>query len=953
MPSYGPRSELTSGSGSRVPLGSAALAVLVGLAFGVGILAQPAERERTLTAELAPSIDPSSLRSAQLRLDGQNRRVLAVEPAGSSPVVLWLDLPLSTSTTVEQWTAILAERASELVGLGPVTVVLGGLEPEMFEGPTRDAASLREALEEIAADSTVWRELGELEEIREELEAAAGEGDRGAVLDLLRSERRLVRQQWDTLLDARARLGLDTAGGAGVLLLVQDAIHVPPLDVIEDEALRAEVEARAPEAFDLALRELGRTLSAEGWAVFPLLPPGGDEGSDSPFGARPIAEPSGGIEIGSAETLDRTMVDLGRRVRVTYVVSETLLEAKPVDLTLAAADGVPIAPLRWRRWATSATPDAALRARARSALAAGDAIGDFEVVAALSDGERTIEASIDLEPASPSEGSGRQLRATLLFDTLDLGTPTVQAVGTAQTTRQNNRLRLVTSIDPPEEMDRALLLIDDLTTDEWGVAEIEIGEPPPDREPGEIDLALRFPTSDDRVGASEAARVGEDPSLIEIVPPRGSNFSGEVRITVLNTSEAVRSVRFFLDGTEVDSDQRPPYQTRVDLGEEVVPHEVRAVAYSVSGLELDQDTLVLNGTPRQRGVRITSGTRDGTILLRADLDEDDDRAALDRVEIYRNQERLATFTRPPYEVSLAGTVIRPGDFARAVAILDDGTELEDVLFLGGSSDRVEVNLVQVFAVVTDREGDPVLGLGPEDFRLRRDKQDQPIESFAVADEVPLQLGLTIDTSGSMSYIMADTRIAAVQFLADVVTPIDQAFIVDFDDRPRLMQGLTGDISELVRALGAIEADGFTALYDSLLFSLQQFGDSRGRRSIVLLSDGDDFQSRFGWRRTYLTVRDAAVPVYILALAGLDPERPGFRKADLETLAEDTSGRVFYIESLQDVTEAYRQITAELRSQYVLGFTTEGALPAEELRKIELEVLDRKYEVRSVVGQAGQ
>ncbi|HVR28212.1 MAG TPA: VWA domain-containing protein, partial [Thermoanaerobaculia bacterium] len=134
----------------------------------------------------------------------------------------------------------------------------------------------------------------------------------------------------------------------------------------------------------------------------------------------------------------------------------------------------------------------------------------------------------------------------------------------------------------------------------------------------------------------------------------------------------------------------------------------------------------------------------------------------------------------------------------------------------------------------------------------------------------------------------------------------------------------------------------------ILFSLLHFEEGEDRRAVVLLTDGDDYQSRFSARQASLQARAAGVPIYMLSLAGLDWMRPAMRKTDLETIAKQTGGHVFYVSAREELAAAYARIGDELRSQYVLAFATERALTEAELAKIDVRVSRPDTTVRAVV-----
>ena len=215
--------------------------------------------------------------------------------------------------------------------------------------------------------------------------------------------------------------------------------------------------------------------------------------------------------------------------------------------------------------------------------------------------------------------------------------------------------------------------------------------------------------------------------------------------------------------------------------------------------------------------------------------------------------------------------------------------------------------------------------------------------------MPLLLGLLIDTSESMWVLMPDTKKAASKFLADTLKDDDQAFLVDFSTKPHLAQAATGDLLQLLRSFSTLEASGATALYDSIVFSLSQLQDAPGRRALVLLTDGQDYGSRFGPRRCIEYARELGVPVYIVSLAGLYADRRLPRVNDLEGIIGGSGGRIYYITQPEQLDQAYAQINAELRSQYVLAFGTDHPLTPDELKSIEVEVHRPGAVARIVVG----
>lgn len=448
--------------------------------------------------------------------------------------------------------------------------------------------------------------------------------------------------------------------------------------------------------------------------------------------------------------------------------------------------------------------------------------------------------------------------------------------------------------------------------------------------------------------------------LLVILPPRERPAVGKVEIQTLVTTDAVSKVAFYLDGTQVGTDDREPFKATLDLGPEAKTHTIRAVALGEDGHELGSHQITVNRRVARFDVRITGletapastpgGPGSVNVAARVTVPPG---GSVARVEFYRNQQLLTTLTSPPWRATLplASATPAPDDYVRVVGYLADGSSLEDVQLLsqGVAAERVEVNLVQLFVVVTNEDGEPVQGLKRGDFKIRFHGQEQPIERFQVADDVPLTLGLLIDTSGSMDVLLTDAERAAARFLINTLIPKDRAFLVSFANRPHLLQPATGDLNRLLQRFAVLRAGGATALYDSIVFSTVQLWDQPGRRAVVLLTDGYDEGSHMPIRRVIQYSRLVGAPVYIVSLAGLYNERGSVRRTDLEAITDHTGGRVYYINDISKLAGAYDQINRELRSQYVLAFPTDHPLTEGELDEIAVKVDRKGVDVRTAVG----
>ena len=586
--------------------------------------------------------------------------------------------------------------------------------------------------------------------------------------------------------------------------------------------------------------------------------------------------------------------------------------------------------------------DTDLAAKALALLDSDSAAsGSLELSAVVSLGDGPASRA-DLVPASlelllPADtGSGGRFDLAIVLASFETEPQVLGLTERLPLPPAGEPRRLRVLFEVPEEIDR--IVVAAALDGRWGAVDADLSEPEVGDEPGPalVEWDLR---------ASRAP--AKPPPVLRLLPPRDEPVTGPTRIRVLISASTVASIRFELDGEPLSEDDSAPFAVLVDFGADAVPHELRAVAYDLAGRELGEDRLTVNRRAPGNRLRIGDLTvADGMVSVTARL-ELAGAAPAAGMEFYLNEQRLARLTAPPWRADLPRPNPQPSDFVRVVALFADGSEIEDARLVEAAAERVEVNLVQVFAVVTDRDGAPQRDLERDDFELRLAGRRQSIDRFAPAEEVPLVLGLVIDTSGSMWTLMPDTRQAGSRFLVETLRAGDRAFLVDFDTRPRLAAELTDDLGSLLRQFAGLTAEGFTALYDAVIFSMLQFEHEAGRKALVVLTDGDDYKSRFGAKRCIEYGRELGVPVYIIALGGMFGERRDIKRLDLDSLAGSTGGRVFYINGSDELSAAYDRIQQELRSQYVLAFTSPRPLSPDELGKIKVGVRRRGLRVRAV------
>jgi Ca-activated chloride channel homolog len=439
------------------------------------------------------------------------------------------------------------------------------------------------------------------------------------------------------------------------------------------------------------------------------------------------------------------------------------------------------------------------------------------------------------------------------------------------------------------------------------------------------------------------------PPELQIVPPRRGMLTGPVTFSARAT-EGVRKAAFYLDGHLLVTRNRPPFEVQIDLGSFPRPHTVRVSGLDTSGQEVASDELPVNAGAERLTVRLTEPRRGEAcprnVHARAEVHLPAGRV-LDRLELYLEDERVATLYQPPYSLPLA--LSRPGQTAtlRAVAYLPDGTRAEDLVLVNGPAQgaEVEVRLVDLYATVVDAAGRPVPDLTRELFQVREDGVVQAVRRFERVKDLPLRAAVLLDRSTSMTARMPEVRAAADTFFHQVLTPADRATLLTFDLTPRVAVPWTGDAAALLRGLDGLSNEGQTALWDSVVYALQTLGGETGQRALLLLSDGEDNASRLRFEQALETARWAGVAIYAV---GLELPR-GPARDHLVRLAAETGGRAFFLGRGDSLAVTYGEIERELRSRYLIAYESTHVSPGGDFRKVDLALARPGLTARTIRG----
>jgi VWFA-related protein len=275
---------------------------------------------------------------------------------------------------------------------------------------------------------------------------------------------------------------------------------------------------------------------------------------------------------------------------------------------------------------------------------------------------------------------------------------------------------------------------------------------------------------------------------------------------------------------------------------------------------------------------------------------------------------------------------------RAVAVLADGSRLVDSVRTeaAGFAPGVAVDVVQVAATVTDGDGRLVKGLGRSDFRVFEDGRPQELTHF-IGSEAERELVVAVDMSGSMTAAMPTCREAVKQFLA-TVRPVDHATLVAFNDSVFTVARREATPEARLRAVERLRAWGSTAFHDAVLRGLELLDSHRGRRALILFSDGEDMVSHATAADVQARVEVSATPVYVIA------QGKGMREQNLkqvlDRIAGVSGGRAFYTDRIEQLEGVFAEIGEEIASQYLLAYAPGELARDGSWRTIRVEVAGR-------------
>jgi Ca-activated chloride channel homolog len=253
--------------------------------------------------------------------------------------------------------------------------------------------------------------------------------------------------------------------------------------------------------------------------------------------------------------------------------------------------------------------------------------------------------------------------------------------------------------------------------------------------------------------------------------------------------------------------------------------------------------------------------------------------------------------------------------------------------------KVDVKLVNVFVTVTDERGAPVASLSKDNFQLFEDGRLQKISIFDKESEMPLSIVLEIDTSLSTRKDLPLELNSAKRFAHAILRPVDGLSLYEFSEIVDEVVPFTSDLKVIDRGIQSLHPGAATALYDAIYVGSEALESRQGRKVMVVITDGGDTVSKVNYREAVRAAQQAEAIVYSIIVVPIEASagRDTGGEHALIQLSEDTGGKFYYATSIAQLDQAFRSISDELRTQYLLAYYPERRLADSDFRRIDVKL----------------
>jgi Ca-activated chloride channel homolog len=257
----------------------------------------------------------------------------------------------------------------------------------------------------------------------------------------------------------------------------------------------------------------------------------------------------------------------------------------------------------------------------------------------------------------------------------------------------------------------------------------------------------------------------------------------------------------------------------------------------------------------------------------------------------------------------------------------------------GSTLKIDVKLVNIFVTVTDSRGAPVTTLEKENFQLKENGKDQKIAVFDRESALPLSIALSIDTSLSTRKDLPLELISARKFAHTILRPEDGLAVYKFSEEVDLMVPFTSDLKKIDSGIDRGRNGSATALYDAVFLGAQALSKRQGRKVMVVITDGGDTVSQVNYKEALRAAQEAEAIIYSIIIVPIEASagRDTGGEHALIQISEDTGGKYYYATSTPQLDDAFRKISDELRTQYLLAYYPTERYSDSDFRRVQVSL----------------
>jgi len=269
--------------------------------------------------------------------------------------------------------------------------------------------------------------------------------------------------------------------------------------------------------------------------------------------------------------------------------------------------------------------------------------------------------------------------------------------------------------------------------------------------------------------------------------------------------------------------------------------------------------------------------------------------------------------------------------------------------------KVDVKLVNVFVTVTDGRGAPVGGLEKENFLVKEDGKEQKIAVFSRESALPLSIVLSVDTSLSTRKDLPLELMSARKFAHAIVRPQDGLALYKFSEEVSEVVPFTSDLKKIDAGIDRVRNGAATALYDAIFLGSQALARRQGRKVMVVITDGGDTVSQVDYKEALRAAQEAEALIYSIIIVPIEASagRDTGGEHALIQISEDTGGKSYYATSLPQLDDAFRKISDELRTQYLLAYYPSARFSDSPFRRIQVNLANApaagSYQVHNRAG----